>query len=251
MQKLKIPEFFKYKQCEDLVRIGSKDDGGYLISESDLRKSDALLSFGIDVNWEFEEEFFKNNKLPVYAYDASTNFLLFVRRAIGSFLRYDFKKSFFFLTGYIKLKKFFTGKKHFYQKFIGLDNNKNYLPLHEVINEKNYSNYFIKMDIEGSEYRCLEDLIKYQDTICGMVIEFHDVDLHLNKIEKFISRLNLNIAHIHINNWTLVGKNDLPLILEITFSRYGKIKDRLANHPHELDSPNSSSLPDFIVSFEK
>ena len=251
MQKLKLPQFFKYNQCEDLVRIGSKDDGGYLISETDLKKSDALLSFGVDVNWEFEEEFFKNNNLPVYAYDASTNFLLFVRRAIGSFLRYDFKKSFFFLIGYIKLRKFFTGKKNFYKKFIGLDNNRNYLPLHKVISEKNYSNYFIKIDIEGSEYRCLEDLIKYQDIICGMVIEFHDVDLHLNKIEKFISTLNLKIAHIHINNWTLVGKNDLPLILEITFSRYGKIKDRLAVHPHALDSPNSSSLPDFIVSFDK
>ena len=66
MQKLKLPEFFKYKECEDLVRIGSIDDGGYLISKSDLKKSDALLSFGVDVNWEFEEEFFKNNKLPLF-----------------------------------------------------------------------------------------------------------------------------------------------------------------------------------------
>ena len=111
--------------------------------------------------------------------------------------------------------------------------------------------YFIKMDIEGGEYRCLDDLIKYQDLICGMVIEFHDIDLHLDKIEKFISRLNLKIAHIHINNWTIVGKNDLPLILELTFSRYGKFRDIPADNPHVLDNPNAPKRTDFQFSFHE
>jgi len=38
------------------------------------------------------------------------------------------------------------------------------------------------MDIEGGEYRILDNLIKHQDKICGIVIEFHDIDLHLEKI---------------------------------------------------------------------
>jgi hypothetical protein len=251
MRKLKLPKIFKYKQCEELIRIGNKYDGGYLITQSDLKKSDALLSFGIDANWKFETDFFKNKELPIYAYDASTNFPLFMKRAIGAFLRYDLKNFFFFLVGFLKFKFFFTGKKHFIPKFVGLENNKNYLSLHEVISKKNYSNYFIKMDIEGSEYRCLDDLIAYQDKITGMVIEFHDIDLHLNKIEEFISKFNLKIVHIHINNWTLVGINDLPLLIEVTFSKNGKTNSNFANHPHVLDSPNSTNLPNFVVSFNE
>ena len=186
MKILNLPKFFKFKQCEDLLRIGSENDGGYLITESDLKKTDALLSFGIEANWEFEEDFFKNNKVPIYAYDASSNFLIFIFKAIISLSRFEFKKFFFFLFGYIKFKKFFSGIKYFYPKYIGLDNNKKYISLHDVISKKNYSNYFIKMDIEGGEYQCLDDLIKYQDLICGMVIELHDVDSHLEK--KFLHR---------------------------------------------------------------
>jgi hypothetical protein len=251
MHKLKLPKVFKYNECEELIRIGGEGDGGYLIAQSDLNQSDALLSFGIDVDWKFEIDFFKNKELPIYAYDASTNFPLFIKRAIGALLRYDLKIFFFFIFGYFKFKKFFIGKKKFIPNFVGLKGNKNHLSLHEVISEKDYSNYFIKMDIEGSEFRCLDDLIKYQDKITGLVIEFHDIDLHLNKIEEFISKFHLKIVHIHINNWTLVGKNDLPLLIEVTFSKNGKTNNNFANHPHTLDSPNSTKLPDFVVSFNE
>ncbi|MDC6475151.1 hypothetical protein PQZ71_00705 [Candidatus Pelagibacter sp.] len=251
MRKLKLPKFFKYNQCEDLTRIGGKYDGGYLISETDIEKSDVLLSFGIDVDWKFERDFFRIKEIPIYSYDASTNFPLFIKRAIGALLRYDFKKFFFFLVGFFKFKKFFTGKKNFIPKFVGLENNKYHLSLNEVISETDFLNYFLKMDIEGSEYRCLDDLIKHQDKISGIVIEFHDIDLHLNKIEEFISKFNLKIVHIHINNWTLVGKNDLPLLIEVTFSKHGKTNNDFANYPHTLDSPNSTKLPNFVVSFNE
>ena len=45
---------------------------------------------------------------------------------------------------------------------------------------------FLKIDIEGSEYRILDDLIRYQDLIKGLVIEFHNIDLHMEKILNFI-----------------------------------------------------------------
>ena len=33
--------------CDDIIRLGRKNDGGYLVSESDVTASDKLLSFGI------------------------------------------------------------------------------------------------------------------------------------------------------------------------------------------------------------
>jgi len=57
MKKLILPNMLKHKQCEDLIRVGSDNDGGYLISVSDLKKTEALLSFGLDVDWNFEKMF--------------------------------------------------------------------------------------------------------------------------------------------------------------------------------------------------
>ena len=89
--KIRLPKIFKHLFCKDLDRLGNENDGGYLVSRNDISKSDILFSFGIDVDWSFEEDFLKKNKLPVYGFDASSNFLLFLRRSIGAFLRNDYK----------------------------------------------------------------------------------------------------------------------------------------------------------------
>jgi hypothetical protein len=49
-----------------------------------------------------------------------------------------------------------------------------------VLNETNSKNIFLKIDIEGSEYLFLQDIIANEERITGMVIELHDVDIHLN-----------------------------------------------------------------------
>ena len=59
---------------------------------------------------------------------------------------------------------------------------------------------FLKIDIEGSEYRILDDLIRYQDKITGLVIEFHNIDLHIEKILNFLKNFKLNLVHIHGQN---------------------------------------------------
>ena len=45
MIKLILPNILKHKQCEDLIRVGSDNDGGYLISVSDLKKNRSTLIF--------------------------------------------------------------------------------------------------------------------------------------------------------------------------------------------------------------
>ena len=249
MKKLILPNMLKHKQCEDLIRVGSDNDGGYLISVSDLKKTEALLSFGLDVDWNFEKMFSDNSDIPIYAYDASTNFTLFVKKSLSEFFHLNFLKSINLILKYFKFKNFFKRKKKFIQTFVGPGNNKNYVSFDEIISKKNYKNYFIKMDIEGGEYRILDNFIKHQDKICGTVIEFHDIDLHLEKIERFISNFNLNIVHVHINNWTIIGKKDLPLTIEVTFSKNAKINNNIAHYPNELDQPNAPHLEDFVVSF--
>ena len=56
------------------------------------------------------------------------------------------------------------------------------------------------MDIEGSEYRVLNDLIKIKKKLIGLAIEFHDVDLNIEKILSFNKKIGLKLVNVHANN---------------------------------------------------
>jgi len=68
-----IPIFI---ENNELVRLGSVDDGGYVVPKQTILSSELLVSLGISDNWDFEKDFVKISKESVYAYDHSihTNF---------------------------------------------------------------------------------------------------------------------------------------------------------------------------------
>ena len=55
--KARLPNLFSIKQATDLIRIGRDYDGGYLVSKSDIEKTDVLIGLGINDDWSFEEDF--------------------------------------------------------------------------------------------------------------------------------------------------------------------------------------------------
>ena len=58
---------------KDLIRLGSIDDGGYVVPIENVKSSDTLISFGISDNWDFEKDFFKRSSANIFAYDYSIN----------------------------------------------------------------------------------------------------------------------------------------------------------------------------------
>ena len=48
--KVRLPNFFSINQATDLVRIGCDYDGGYLVSNSDIEKTEVLIGVGISDN---------------------------------------------------------------------------------------------------------------------------------------------------------------------------------------------------------
>ena len=79
---------------------------------------------------------------------------------------------------------------------------------------------------------------------------FHDFDLHQDKIERFIEKLLLPLVHIHANNWGLIlGKNSLPEVLEMTFSRNAKQEEKHIL-PHPLDMPNNPLVEEIRLMFD-
>ena len=43
----------------DLIRLGRPNDGGYVVTKKILSISDGLLSYGINKDWSFEKDFWK------------------------------------------------------------------------------------------------------------------------------------------------------------------------------------------------
>ena len=60
-----------YVDNNDLIRLGSIDDGGYVVPIKTIMNSRSLVSFGISDNWDFEKDFIKKSKVNVFGYDHS------------------------------------------------------------------------------------------------------------------------------------------------------------------------------------
>ncbi len=248
--KANLPKSFSFHSALDLIRIGNNYDGGYLVSKSDIEKSDVLIGMGICDDWSFEEDFIKIKKVEVYAYDASVSKKYFLREFLKSIIRIDKPYiAFNNLKVLLSYRNFFSQKNiHHIEKFVGLNSLNNlYCTFSEVISELNSDNIFLKIDIEGSEYRFLNELIMNQNRMSGLVIEFHDCDLHLEEIKKFIKDFGLNLVHIHANNYAPVRLDDgLPTVLEFTFSKFGEICTK-TNLPHKLDMPNDKNSEEIAL----
>ena len=119
------------------------------------------------------------------------------------------------------------------------------------LNRKTSKINILKIDIEGSEYRILDGIIANHKKLSGLVIEFHDCDINLSKIERFIENFDLKLVHIHANNHGLVDLDKkIPLALELTFSKYCELNDQL-NLPHPLDMRNGNNREEINIEFLK
>lgn len=244
-QSVKLPNFFKPKVSYDLLRLGSKNDGGYIVSKKDILSSSNLLSFGINDDWLFEKSFLKKNNINCYAFDGSLTRNYWIKYFLKAIISFKFNKIFKFFHFYF----FFKKNKKFFLKFVTNVKGKNNITFSSIMSTylRDYNNIFLKVDIEGSEYRILDDIISYSEKFISVVIEFHDIDLHLDKIEKFINNFPLKIIHTHPNNYAGVNANLSPLAIEVTFSR--EYKNEEAVKFNKLDSPNDKHSAELVIEY--
>jgi len=265
--KVKFPNFLKpyYLNKNHLVRVGSFDDGGYVVPLLNIKDSEVLISMGISDNWDFEKDFSKISNAKILAYDDSINSEYWINR---------FKKD---LVKFLKLKIFKPRK--LYKMFQYLDfvlffkkNKKNQFFLKRVGNDKNSINFeeinlneikdnnqvFLKIDIEGSEYEILDQIVSIKKKILGIVIEFHDVTSNFDKIKSFLKAIedDLKLVHIHANNYSLKEFDQFPDAIELTISNINKLSDKEhgTTESHEyplegLDFPNSKRSPEIKIIF--
>ena len=129
---------------KDLIRIGSIDDGGYVVPVETVKLSNSLLSLGISDNWDFEKDFLKKSSAYVFAYDYSVNSNFWIskfKKDLIKFLQLKiFKpKKLYKMFQYIDFLIFFkmNKKNRFYLKKIG--NNEDSINLNQIIKD-NFKN---------------------------------------------------------------------------------------------------------------
>jgi hypothetical protein len=221
-------------------RIGKSNDGGYVIVI--LPDSyDLFISGGISNDNSFEEDLLDlYPNLICYAFDGSVSQLANANDRII-----------------------------FHKKNLGDSNNDHLTNLHEYIQP--YNNIFMKMDIEGHEFRILPTIIEQQlmHKIKQLVIEIHSPgDIHIfteyykglmdidnNKMFELFNKLNNThtLVHFHANNGCKLQQIDgitLPHVFELTYIRNDFVTKKTKNNeplPTILDMRNVVDKDDYTL----
>jgi Methyltransferase FkbM domain len=216
----------------ELIRIGGKGDGGYLIPD-DMLGIEECFSPGVSDIAQFECELLSRG-IKCYLADYSVDAPPFIHDRI------DFEK-----------------------KFLGAEDDEKFTRLSSWI-ERKYSgsaDLILQMDIEGAEYQILlespdELLAKFR----VIVIEFH----HLNRLYEVMGfdLIDLTfrkllkqfyIGHIHPNNCRMPIDHfgySVPPVMEFTFVRKDRpptFEKSTLKYPHQLDSPNVEGTQDVVL----
>ena len=245
---------------KNLIRIGPKFDGGYVIDKRIIHLTEKIITCGLNDDWKFEKDFLKiKSDCLIIAYDHTVNKEFWIKRLKKDILHFFLFKKLSFrkiinMFKYIEYIFFFRNRAIHHKLKIGLQNiKKKEVTLTKVL--KDHKDLILKIDIEGDEYKILSSIIENSDKINCLLIEFHLIDKNITLIEKFIIDNNdLKLIHIHGNNYAGNDSGD-PNLIELTFINTKKINIELTktnkSYPISvLDYKNHPKKKDFILKFE-
>jgi hypothetical protein len=251
--KAYLPQFLRPKKTDNLKRIGRANDGGYVVDFRSVENSDILIAVGINDDWSFEEDFYSLKRVPIVAFDGTISKSILVKRFIKALVQVH--KPGTALSRFLLIRKyteFFTGDRRHEEKLVGLSNEPGYISLSAIIEQAKLdkkSKIFLKIDIEGWEYRLLDELVDNASLITGLAIELHDIDLQIDRIRDFISRFPLKLVHTHCNNFVIRNDRGMPLAIECTFTAYEVGDELVPALPSGLDMPNNVQKDDYELEF--
>lgn len=225
-----LPKLHPISTEYSLIRIGSNNDGGYLVPNC-LEDIKAVFSPGVSDVADFEE-YFAIKGIPCFLADYS-----------------------------VKAPPIKHPHIHFEKKYLGVKNKDKFITLDNWVHEKELEgNLLLQIDIEGAEYDVLNHT---SDSTLNrfkiIVLELHQLerwaDPHKSfKIEKLFKKLlkSFSVVHLHVNNCAPIytfDKVEIPSVIELTLLRKSDYKSSkpISNLPHRLDSINCQEYKDLLL----
>lgn len=158
MFELLLPRMLIHKvkiesKTHELLRL---DWSEKLASDYAIKKSDALISYGVGYNTTFENTYIENFQKPVYAFDCGISVLPISKDGFNFYSECIATDA--FITEYPN--QIPSGKIHTYK---------------EMLNSLNLADkkVFIQMDISGAENAAIPQILDNTDNITGMIITFY------------------------------------------------------------------------------
>jgi len=249
------------KSPNDLIRLGSEFDGGYVVSQKVVKKSQMLLSFGNGFNIDFEWDYVKKSQFRKKAivFDGThkqVSFQKFYQVIMLSLKYFAITPSLGYLLFIIKsIVLSLLGRGKFIKKNIELFTSEKSCTLQEVLSSRSENLVLLKMDIEGAEWELLDEIYRNQERFEGLIIEFHNVGSRLPLLKSFLEKMykvEFNLDHLHACNYGRLLDDGMPDILEITLGRiYPENTYTLTTHLPivNLDAPSSRVRDEIVINF--
>jgi hypothetical protein len=247
---------------DGLIRVGKGSNGGYVLPEWVAKEADFLGSFGFTDDWSFDEQFRKlNPSAIIHGYDPSISEKQLAIRLAKSVANVTLGKESPVAVGHgintiRSYRQFYQGaNRHFKQRVFNRVESPGDVTLHGALERTNARKGLLKIDIEGREYRIIDDVIRSADRILGLIVEFHDTEPLRVVFVESVRKLQEHfcIVHLHGNNHAGVAADGLPEALEVTFVQKARVASRerrvllpLAG----IDCPNNPNLPEYSLRFD-
>ncbi|WP_154662144.1 FkbM family methyltransferase [Siansivirga zeaxanthinifaciens] len=202
-----------------LFRFGSIGDGGYYLSPNILLESDLLFSGGISSNLEFEFDFYRfNTTASILMIDPTVSkWRLLIKGIFRLFLNKKRKLPYLYN---VFIFWDITSKKRCKHLPLFLDASVSILDLiKKHLGTKNA--ILLKLDIEGSEYDFLEEILLNLDIFSAIIFEFHDFHVNCYKVIDFLERSSnkFSLVFLGINPSGGYDGFEKPKCIELTLER--------------------------------
>ena len=255
-----------------LTRLGPQGDGGYVVPADQIPPCRLLISLGICDNWKFEKDFLKlNPAVSIVGVDHTVGPAFFISglpfclaKIFGYALIFNgakLRKYTGRLCDYLEYFSFFRDPhQHLKRRVAASISSPRDITLDAILGANasgGKHDVFLKMDIEGSEYEIVPDIIRKHIRIRCLAAEFHRLDKRTEEFNQAMRLLaqHFSIVHIHGNN---IGRYDttidFPISVEITWVNRDLLEcepghSTLSYPREELDFPNTPTKPDYQLGF--
>jgi len=257
---------------DQLARIGPPRDGGYVVPVDQLMQCRVLLSLGLNDDWSFDTACVaKNANLVVVGVDHTVGRWHFRRKVLRCLWKIGFyalllrRKKVRTYNGYLRNAlsyfSFFREPNRHIQKMVAGEDGPGKVSVRRLIDDcpaAEQADLFLKMDIEGSEYETIADIVSRASRIRCIAAEFHQLDSRTAEFNQAMRELGreFGLVHIHANNHSRYDTvNDFPSDVEVSFvnRRFLPAIPTLSPHAYPragLDFPCDINQPDVRLVFE-